>query len=44
MPMTAVLRAVAIGETRGFMKMMVDAEGDCILGFTAFGAAAREMS
>jgi pyruvate/2-oxoglutarate dehydrogenase complex dihydrolipoamide dehydrogenase (E3) component len=44
MPMTGVLRAVAIGETRGFIKMLVDAEGDRILGFTAFGAEASEMS
>src|SRR5207253_1640615 len=36
-PMGGVLRAVAIGETRGFVKMLVDAESDRILGFTAFG-------
>jgi pyruvate/2-oxoglutarate dehydrogenase complex dihydrolipoamide dehydrogenase (E3) component len=43
MPMAEVLRAVAIGETRGFVKMLVAAESDCILGFTAFGAEASEM-
>lgn len=43
MPMTGVLRAVAIGETCGFVKMLVDAESDGILGFTAFGAEASEM-
>jgi pyruvate/2-oxoglutarate dehydrogenase complex dihydrolipoamide dehydrogenase (E3) component len=43
MPMAGVLRAVAIGETRGFAKMLVDAESDRILGFTAFGAEASEM-
>ena len=43
MPMVGVLRAVAIGETRGFVKMLVDAESDRILGFTAFGAEASEM-
>jgi len=43
MPMAGVLRAVAIGETRGFVKMLVDAESDRILGFTAFGAEASEM-
>lgn len=43
MPMAAVLRAVALGETRGFIKMLVDAESDRILGFTAFGAEASEM-
>lgn len=42
MPMAGVLRAVAIGETRGFVKMLV-AESDRILGFTAFGAEASEM-
>ena len=43
MPMAGVLRAVTIGETRGFVKMLVDAESDRILGFTAFGAEASEM-
>ena len=38
MPMAGVLRAVTLGETRGFVKMLVDAESDRILGFTAFGA------
>jgi pyruvate/2-oxoglutarate dehydrogenase complex dihydrolipoamide dehydrogenase (E3) component len=42
-PMAAVLRAVAIGETRGFVKMLIDAQSDRILGFTAFGAEASEM-
>jgi pyruvate/2-oxoglutarate dehydrogenase complex dihydrolipoamide dehydrogenase (E3) component len=43
MPMAAVLRAVTLGETRGFMKMLINAESDSILGFTAFGAEASEM-
>ena len=43
MPMAGVLRAVAFGETRGFVKMLIDAESDRILGFTAFGAEASEM-
>ena len=43
MPMAGVLRAVAIGETRGFVKMLIDTESDRILGFTAFGAEASEM-
>lgn len=43
MPMAGVLRAVAIGETRGFVKMLVAAESDRILGLTAFGAEASEM-
>jgi pyruvate/2-oxoglutarate dehydrogenase complex dihydrolipoamide dehydrogenase (E3) component len=43
MPMAGVLRAVAIGETRGLIKMLVDADSDRILGFTAFGPEASEM-
>jgi len=43
MPMAAVLRAVTLGETRGFIKMLIDAESDRILGFTAFGVEASEM-
>jgi len=43
MPMAGVLRAVTLGETRGFVKILVDAESDRILGFTAFGAEASEM-
>jgi hypothetical protein len=41
--MTAVLRARAIGETRGFMKMLIEADGDRILGFTMLGANAGEV-
>jgi len=43
MPMAAVLRAVAIGETHGLIKMLVDTESDRVLGFTAFGTEASEM-
>ena len=43
LPMAAVLRAVTLGETRGFVKMLIEAERDRILGFTAFGAEASEM-
>jgi pyruvate/2-oxoglutarate dehydrogenase complex dihydrolipoamide dehydrogenase (E3) component len=42
-PMVVVLRAVAIGETRGFVKMLIDVQSDRILGFTAFGVEASEM-
>jgi pyruvate/2-oxoglutarate dehydrogenase complex dihydrolipoamide dehydrogenase (E3) component len=42
-PMTSVLRARAIGETRGFMKMLLDADSDRILGFTMLGAEAGEV-
>lgn len=43
MPMAAVLRTRTIAEPRGFMKMLVAADSDEILGFTAFGAEATEM-
>ncbi|MQA30398.1 MAG: hypothetical protein GEU82_11260 [Luteitalea sp.] len=42
-PMTSVLRARAIGETRGFMKMLLDADSDRILGFTMLGADTGEV-
>jgi pyruvate/2-oxoglutarate dehydrogenase complex dihydrolipoamide dehydrogenase (E3) component len=43
MPMAAVLRAVALGETRGFVKMLIDAQADRILGFTVLGVEGSEM-
>jgi pyruvate/2-oxoglutarate dehydrogenase complex dihydrolipoamide dehydrogenase (E3) component len=43
LPMDAVLRARAIGETRGFMKALFDARTDRILGFTMFGPEAGEV-
>ena len=42
-PMAANLRARALGETRGFMKALVEADGERILGFTAFGVGAGEI-
>jgi len=42
-PMTNVLRALTLSETRGFMKALIEADGDRILGFTAFGAGAGEL-
>jgi pyruvate/2-oxoglutarate dehydrogenase complex dihydrolipoamide dehydrogenase (E3) component len=42
-PMSAVLRARAIGETRGFMKMLLAKTSDKILGFTMLGAEAGEV-
>ncbi len=42
-PMTSVLRARAIGETLGFMKMLLAADSDRILGFTMLGANAGEV-
>jgi pyruvate/2-oxoglutarate dehydrogenase complex dihydrolipoamide dehydrogenase (E3) component len=43
MPMAAVLRTRTLSEPRGFMKMLVAADSDQILGFTAFGAEASEL-
>ncbi|MGA7463447.1 MAG: FAD-dependent oxidoreductase, partial [Candidatus Korobacteraceae bacterium] len=42
-PMADVLRAVALVETRGFVKMLIDARSDRILGITAFGVEASEL-
>ncbi len=43
MPMSAVLRAQTTGETQGFMKALVGASDDRILGFTMIGAEAGEV-
>jgi pyruvate/2-oxoglutarate dehydrogenase complex dihydrolipoamide dehydrogenase (E3) component len=43
MPMANVLRAETLGETRGFVKILVDARSDRILGFTALGVEGSEM-
>jgi pyruvate/2-oxoglutarate dehydrogenase complex dihydrolipoamide dehydrogenase (E3) component len=37
------LRTRTLSETRGFLKALVEAEGERILGFTAFGAGAGEV-
>jgi pyruvate/2-oxoglutarate dehydrogenase complex dihydrolipoamide dehydrogenase (E3) component len=42
-PMEGVLRARTLSETRGFLKALVEIEGDRILGFTAFGVGAGEI-
>lgn len=42
-PMAKVLRARAIGETRGFMKMLIAEDSDAVLGFTMLGADAGEV-
>jgi len=42
-PMTAVLRAVTLSETRGFVKMLIDAHSDRILGLTVIGVEGSEM-
>jgi len=41
-PMTRVNRAIEKGETRGFMKVLVDAASDEILGATLFGVGGDE--
>jgi len=41
-PMETNLRAHTLSETRGFVKALVWADSDRILGFTAFGAGAGE--
>jgi pyruvate/2-oxoglutarate dehydrogenase complex dihydrolipoamide dehydrogenase (E3) component len=42
-PMEANLRARTLSETRGFMKALVEADSDRILGFTAFAVDAGEI-
>jgi pyruvate/2-oxoglutarate dehydrogenase complex dihydrolipoamide dehydrogenase (E3) component len=43
LPTSAVLRAQAIGETQGVMKILVDANDNRILGFTMIGSEAGEV-
>src|ERR671919_459850 len=43
LPMNAVLRARTIGETRGFMKALIDPHSEDILGFAMLGAEAGEV-
>jgi pyruvate/2-oxoglutarate dehydrogenase complex dihydrolipoamide dehydrogenase (E3) component len=43
MPMAAVLRTRTLADPRGFLKMLVAADSDEILGFTAFGVEASEL-
>jgi pyruvate/2-oxoglutarate dehydrogenase complex dihydrolipoamide dehydrogenase (E3) component len=40
--MESNLRARTLSETRGFVKALVEADSDRILGFTAFGVGAGE--
>jgi pyruvate/2-oxoglutarate dehydrogenase complex dihydrolipoamide dehydrogenase (E3) component len=42
-PMAAALRTRTLSETRGFMKALVDARSDRILGFTVFGTEGGEI-
>ncbi len=43
LPIVAVLRSRTISETRGFLKVLVEADGSRILGFTMLGAEAGEV-
>jgi pyruvate/2-oxoglutarate dehydrogenase complex dihydrolipoamide dehydrogenase (E3) component len=43
LPMAAVLRTRTIDETRGFMKALIETDGDRILGFTMIGPEAGEV-
>jgi pyruvate/2-oxoglutarate dehydrogenase complex dihydrolipoamide dehydrogenase (E3) component len=42
-PMEAVLRTRTLSETRGFLKALIEPDGDGILGFTALGVEAGEV-
>ena len=42
-PMEEVLRARTLSETRGFLKALVEEDGDRILGFAGFAADAGEI-
>jgi len=42
-PMAAVMRASTLSETRGFLKALVEVDGERILGFTGFGVGAGEI-
>jgi pyruvate/2-oxoglutarate dehydrogenase complex dihydrolipoamide dehydrogenase (E3) component len=43
LPMDAVLRTRTVSQARGFLKMLIAADSDQILGFTAFGVEASEL-
>ncbi len=43
MPMTSVARALEVDETRGFMKVIVDAETDQLLGAVVLGVEGGEV-
>lgn len=42
--MSSDLRMRTLSELRGFMKMLIGTESDRILGFTAFGTEATELT
>jgi pyruvate/2-oxoglutarate dehydrogenase complex dihydrolipoamide dehydrogenase (E3) component len=43
LPMSQVLRTRTIGETAGFMKVLIEQAGERILGFTMIGPEAGEV-
>jgi Pyridine nucleotide-disulphide oxidoreductase, dimerisation domain len=43
LPMAAVFRPLSLSESRGFMKVLVDARSDRIFGFAALGPEAGEL-
>jgi pyruvate/2-oxoglutarate dehydrogenase complex dihydrolipoamide dehydrogenase (E3) component len=43
LPMSAVIRAIETGETRGFMKAVVDADSGQILGCAVLGSEGGEI-
>ncbi len=43
MPMSAILRTRTVSEPRGFLKMLIDAQSDRIIGFSALGVEASEL-
>jgi pyruvate/2-oxoglutarate dehydrogenase complex dihydrolipoamide dehydrogenase (E3) component len=43
LPMLGFLRTRTLGETDGFAKALIEADGDKILGFTALGSGAGEL-
>jgi pyruvate/2-oxoglutarate dehydrogenase complex dihydrolipoamide dehydrogenase (E3) component len=43
LPMSAVIRAIETGETRGFMKVVIDAGSGQILGCTVLGSEGGEI-
>lgn len=43
MPMADILKTRTLSEPRGFLKMLLGAQSDEILGFTAFGVEGSEL-
>jgi pyruvate/2-oxoglutarate dehydrogenase complex dihydrolipoamide dehydrogenase (E3) component len=43
LPISAVLRALTLSETRGFLKVLIEPKSDRILGFAALGVNAGEI-